>query len=145
MEFFQKVLMVDCRTSFSKLFRFKVGDFFGPVDLGLHLSARYNSLNIGTGLLAGSIFPGSNRLIFTGFSPCWGGFYISSMGGAGLVFEHLGITVLDEWYVIGEFHGSEEHSTLGRLGDIRGRPDEQDLARVRRDAVRLAQALGETA
>ena len=40
------------------------------------------------GLLAGSVFPGSNRLIFTGFSPCWGGFYISSMGGAGLVFDN---------------------------------------------------------
>ena len=34
------------------------GDFFGPVDLGLHLSAKHNSLNIGSGLLAGSILPG---------------------------------------------------------------------------------------
>ena len=94
MDTFQKVLMVDCETSFYKIFRFKVGDFFGPVDLGLHLSGRYNSLNIGTGLLAGSIFPGSNRLIFNGFSPCWGGFYISSMGGAALVFDNLGINMV---------------------------------------------------
>jgi glyceraldehyde-3-phosphate dehydrogenase (ferredoxin) len=64
------------------------------VDLGLHLAGKFQSLNIGIGLLAGSIFPGSNRLIFTGFSPCWGGFYISSMGGAGLVFEQLGINML---------------------------------------------------
>ena len=70
------------------------GDFFGPVDLGLHLSVKHNSLNIGTGIFAGSIFPGSNRLIFTGFSPCWSGFYISSMGGAGLVFDDLGINLL---------------------------------------------------
>ena len=41
-----------------------------------------------------SIFPGSNRLIFTGFSPAWGGFYISSMGGAGLEFDNLGINML---------------------------------------------------
>ncbi len=88
-----KVLMIDAQSSFYRVDRYKVGDFFGPVDLGLFLSGRYNSLNIGTGLLAGSIFPGSNRLVFTGFSPAWGGFYISSMGGAGLVFDNLGINL----------------------------------------------------
>ena len=30
----------------------------------------------------------------TGFSPCWQGYYISSMGGAGLVFDNLGINML---------------------------------------------------
>jgi len=45
-------------------------------------------------LLAGSIFPGCNRIIVTGFSPCWSGFFISSMGGAGLVFNNLGINML---------------------------------------------------
>ena len=89
-----KVLLLDCRTSFSKILRYSIGDFFGPVDLGLHLSGKYNSLNIGTGLLAGSILPGSNRLIFTGLSPCWGGFFISSMGGAGLVFDNLGVNMV---------------------------------------------------
>jgi len=89
-----KVLIVDSSTSFYKTKKYKVGDFYGPVDLGLHLSGKHNSLNIGVGLLAGSIFPGSNRLIFNGFSPCWGGFYISSMGGAGLVFDNLGINML---------------------------------------------------
>ncbi|MEZ4549253.1 MAG: aldehyde ferredoxin oxidoreductase N-terminal domain-containing protein [Desulfobacterales bacterium] len=74
--------------------RFKIGDFWGPVDLGLFLSRKYNSLNIGAGLWAGSIIPGSNRLIFTGFSPVLGRFYISSMGGAGLVFDNLGINML---------------------------------------------------
>jgi glyceraldehyde-3-phosphate dehydrogenase (ferredoxin) len=95
MQISQKVLFVDAGTSFYRVQRFPVGsDFFGPVDLGLHLAGKYNSLNIGAGLLAGSIFPGSNRLIFTGFSPCWGGFYISSMGGAALVFDNLGINLL---------------------------------------------------
>jgi len=32
--------------------------------------------------------------MFTGMSPCWEGFYISSMGGAGLVFDNLGINML---------------------------------------------------
>ncbi|MGA1824661.1 MAG: aldehyde ferredoxin oxidoreductase N-terminal domain-containing protein, partial [bacterium] len=90
----QKVLCIDCRTSYYKIIHYNIEDFFGPVDLGLHLSGKYNSLNIGTGLLAGSILPGSNRLIFTGFSPCWGGFFISSMGGAALVFDNLGINML---------------------------------------------------
>lgn len=94
MDSFLKVLFIDAQTGFYKIKRYKVGEFFGPVDLGLHLAGRYNSMNIGTGLLAGSIFPGSNRLIFSGFSPCWGGFYISSMGGAGLVFDNLGINMI---------------------------------------------------
>jgi glyceraldehyde-3-phosphate dehydrogenase (ferredoxin) len=89
-----KVLFVDAASSFYRMNRYKLGDFFGPVDLGLYLSGQYNSLNIGTGVLAGSIFPGSNRLIVTGFSPSWGGFFISSMGGAGLVFDNLGINML---------------------------------------------------
>ncbi|HEY9161699.1 MAG TPA: aldehyde ferredoxin oxidoreductase N-terminal domain-containing protein [Desulfomonilia bacterium] len=89
-----KVLMVDAASGYYRHERYRLGDFFGPVDLGLFLAGRYNSLNIGVGLLAGSIFPGSNRMIFTGFSPCWGGFFISSMGGAGLVFDNLGINML---------------------------------------------------
>jgi glyceraldehyde-3-phosphate dehydrogenase (ferredoxin) len=89
-----RVLVINVETSFYRIDRYKLGDFFGPVDLGLHLSGKLNSLNIGTGLFAGSILPGSNRLIFSGFSPCWGGFYISSMGGAGLEFNNLGINLL---------------------------------------------------
>ena len=94
MDAHQKVLLVDAGTGFYRMARYRVGDFFGPVDLGLHLAGKHNSLNIGVGLLAGSILPGSNRLIVTGFSPCWGGFYVSTMGGAGLVFDNLGINML---------------------------------------------------
>ena len=90
----QKVLLVHTPNAFYRMNRYKVGDYFGPIDLGYRLAADHNSLNIGIGLLAGSIFPGSNRLMFSGFSPCWGGFYVSSMGGAGLVFENLGINML---------------------------------------------------
>ncbi|MDY0151232.1 MAG: aldehyde ferredoxin oxidoreductase N-terminal domain-containing protein [Candidatus Cloacimonas sp.] len=89
-----KVLIVDAATGFYRMKRYPLGAFFGPVDLGLHLAGKYNSLNIGVGVLAGSIFPGSNRLVFTGFSPAWGGFYVSSMGGAGLIFDNLGISML---------------------------------------------------
>jgi len=93
-----KVLHIDAGTSFYRVERFPVGPFWGPVDLGLHLSGRdagrQGVLNFGTGLLAGSIFPGSNRLIFTGHSPCWGGFYVSAMGGAGLIFDDLGVSMV---------------------------------------------------
>jgi glyceraldehyde-3-phosphate dehydrogenase (ferredoxin) len=89
-----KTLMVDASTGYYKIKRYELGNFWGPVDLGIHLAKKHDSLNIGTGLLAGSIFPGSNRLIFNGFSPCWHGFYISSMGGAGLVFDNLGLNML---------------------------------------------------
>jgi len=90
----QKVLLVDAATGFYRLARYPLDAFQGPVDLGLHLAGKYNSLNIGVGLLAGSIFPGSNRLVLTGFSPCWGGFFVSSMGGAGLVFDNLGVNMV---------------------------------------------------
>jgi glyceraldehyde-3-phosphate dehydrogenase (ferredoxin) len=94
MESHLKVLCIDASNAFYRINRFNIGESFGPVDLGHYLSNKYNSLNIGTGLLAGSIFPGSNRLIFTGESPCWRGFYISSMGGAGLVFDNLGVNMV---------------------------------------------------
>jgi len=55
--------------------------------------------------------------------------------------EHLGFNIKAEWYVIGEFHGSEELSTKGRLGDIRGRPNQEDLAKVESDTVEVVRSL----
>jgi hypothetical protein len=55
----------------------------------------------------------------------------------GQFFEHLGFTVLDEWYILSEFHGSEERSTKGKMGDIRGKPNEEDLRKVRQDVMDL--------
>ena len=56
-------------------------------------------------------------------------------------FEHLGFDVKAEWYVVGEFHGRELLSTKGKLGDIRGRPNSQDLAKVENDTEQLIQCL----
>ena len=94
MDTFQRVLLVDPATGFYKTKKYDFERYFGPVDLGIHLAEEYRSLNFGVGIFAGSIFPGSNRLIVTGFSPCWQGYYISSMGGAGLIFDNLGINML---------------------------------------------------
>ncbi len=48
----------------------------------------------------------------------------------GQFFEHLGFELKGEWYTVGEFHGRPELSTKGRLGDITGRPNEEDLAEI---------------
>ncbi len=50
----------------------------------------------------------------------------------GQLFDHLGIEVVDEWYVVGEYHPEKYRafSTTGRLGDITGRPNEHDLREV---------------
>lgn len=56
-------------------------------------------------------------------------------------FEHLGFDVKAEWYIVGEFHGHELFSTKGKLGDIRGRPNSQDLAKVENDTIKLIRHL----
>lgn len=49
----------------------------------------------------------------------------------GQLLDHLGIPVIAEWYVVGEYHGNlQQFSTLGRLGDISGRPNAEDLRQV---------------
>lgn len=48
------------------------------------------------------------------------------------LFDHLGFIILDEWYVVGEYvpEKMKPFSEKGRMGDIRGRPDEHDLNAV---------------
>lgn len=84
--------------------------------------------------------PGQRALIFCTYSGPHTGIdeAIPAAKYAGQFFAHLGFTVVDEWYVVGEFHGSEEKSTQGRLGDIRGRPNAEDLHAVRTRAKALA-------
>ena len=87
--------------------------------------------------------PGKNTLIFCTYSGPHTGIDEAIPAGkyAGQFFEHLGFTVVCEWYVVGEFHGSEEKSTQGRLGDIRGRPNAEDLEKVRQDAAQLVRSI----
>lgn len=56
-------------------------------------------------------------------------------------FEHLGFDVKGEWYEVGEFHDWEAGSTRGRLGDIRGRPNAEDLALVELKTIQLVRSL----
>lgn len=50
----------------------------------------------------------------------------------GQFFDHLGYTTVGEWYVVGEYipEKFKAMSSEGRLGDIRGRPNEEDLREV---------------
>jgi len=118
-----KVLMIDASNGFYRLSRYRVGDFFGPVDVGIHLAYKHNSLTIGGGLLAGSVFPGSNRLIICGMSPCWHGFFVSSMGGAALVFDNLGINMLS-------ILGKAQHPSVLYLNRIHGEEIEVEIKEV---------------
>ncbi|HOP40478.1 MAG TPA: flavodoxin domain-containing protein [Geobacteraceae bacterium] len=83
--------------------------------------------------------PGKNALIFCTYSGPHTGVREAVPAGlyVGQFFEHLGFSVLDEWYLAAEFHGSEAASTQGRLGDLRGLPNEDDLRKVKRNAALL--------
>ena len=87
--------------------------------------------------------PGKNALIFCTYSGPHTGLREATPVGKymGQFFEHLGFTVVDEWYILSEYHGSEERSTKGRMGDIRGKPTEEDLQKIRMDAKKLASTL----
>jgi glycerol kinase len=98
-------------------------DIVGPVDYGW---ARYKQasrkaqgkapdiITWGSGPLAGSRIPGTRRLVFTGYSPLWDGFYISSMGGAAYIMHRLGI----DFFAI---HGKAPSESVLLLNHIDGK------------------------
>jgi hypothetical protein len=55
--------------------------------------------------------------------------------------ELFGFHVLGEWYVPSEFHGREDMGTQGRLGDIRGKPTNGELDKIKKDAQQIAKSL----
>jgi multimeric flavodoxin WrbA len=84
--------------------------------------------------------PGKNALIFVTYSGPHTGMDEATPAGKYMrqFFEHLGFTVIAEWYVLSEFHGSLENSMQGRMGDIRGKPTEEELLKIKEDTERLA-------
>ena len=83
---------------------------------------------------------GKNALIFVTYSGPHTGMDEATPAGKYMrqFFEHIGFTVLDEWYVLSEFHGSLENSTKGRMGDIRGKPTREELLKIKENTERLA-------
>ena len=87
--------------------------------------------------------PGKQVLIFCTYSGQHTGLHEAVPAGqfAGQFFEHIGIPVIDAWYIIGEYHGNLVASTKGRLGDIRGQPAENVLQDITQKAQKLAHTL----
>ena len=87
--------------------------------------------------------PGKHALMFCTYSGPHTGLREATPVGLymGQFFEHIGFTVVDEWYILSEFVGNEERSTKGRMGDIRGKPTEEELQKIRMDAEKLASKL----
>ncbi len=115
-----------------------------PAPMDVFLNSKFRQYHAERPVKGGApTAPGKNAVVFCTYSGTHTGIREAIPAGlyAGQFFEHLGFTVRGEWYVVGEFHGSEEASTMGRLGDIRGRPNEDDLRRVRQDVARLVRAL----
>lgn len=86
--------------------------------------------------------PGKKAVVFVTYSGPHTGINEAVPVGKyiGQMFEHIGF-VVEEWYVAGEFHGRERLSLDGALGDIRGKPDAQDLAKIEQDVRDLVQSI----
>lgn len=86
---------------------------------------------------------GKHALIFCTFSGPHTGINEAIPAGkyAGQFFDHLGFQVLDEWYILSEFHGSEINSTKGRMGDIRGKPTTEELRQIKKNAAKIMERL----
>lgn len=87
--------------------------------------------------------PGKTAVIFCTYSGPHTGVREATPAGdyLGQFFEHIGFNVAAKWYIVGEFHGSEEMSTKGKLGDIRGRPNAKDLAEVESNVSALVKSM----
>ena len=86
---------------------------------------------------------GKNALVFCTYSGPHTGIDEAAPAGKTMrqYFEHFGFNILGEWYVPSEFHGREDMSTQGRLGDIRGKPTADELAKIKKDAQQIAKGL----
>jgi multimeric flavodoxin WrbA len=85
------------------------------------------------------IIPGKKAVVFVTYSGPHTGVDEAIPAGEyiGQFLAHIGFDVVDKWYIVGEFHNSVENSTLGRLGDIRGRPNREDLDGVAKDVEKV--------
>ncbi|HEV8324547.1 MAG TPA: aldehyde ferredoxin oxidoreductase N-terminal domain-containing protein [Myxococcota bacterium] len=89
----RRVLHVDCADGSSRLQVPEV-PVLGPVDYALRAGAPRDELVLGVGPLGQAAVPGANRLVLCGWSPAWEGFFVSTMGSAGLALRGLGIDAL---------------------------------------------------
>jgi flavodoxin len=90
--------------------------------------------------------PGKTAVMFCTYSGPHTGIKEATPVGdyLGQFFEHIGFDVAAKWYIVGEFHGHEDFSTKGKLGDIRGRPNQHDLAEVENNVSELIKSIRST-
>jgi len=87
--------------------------------------------------VSGSILPGSPRISgkFVCVYATFGGPHtgmseaVPAVKYMGQLFDHMGITIADEWYIPGAFFPQkmQQLNINGRLGNIQGRPNSHDL------------------
>jgi flavodoxin len=89
------------------------------------------------------VLPGKTAVVFCTYSGPHTGIREATPAGDYMeqFFEHIGFKVAAKWYIVGEFHGREDFSTKGKLGDIRGRPNRQDLAEVEKNVSELVKSI----
>jgi flavodoxin len=80
---------------------------------------------------------GKNAVVFVTYSGPHTGIAEATPVGKDIAqyFEHIGFNVAAEWYVLSEFHGSKEANREGRLGDLRGKPNAEQLQGIK-DSVK---------
>lgn len=103
---------------------------------------RQEARNKGLEKLGSPRVPGKRAIVFCTYSGPHTGHSeaVPTLKWMGQFFEHLGIEVKAEIGVVGENHRSETSSIKGRLGDIRGRPNEEDLLNVERKISEIARS-----
>lgn len=113
------------------------------IDLHRRLLQQYNE--------AGEVKPASPRRpsTYTVIYCTYGGVHtgineaIPAVKFLGQLYDHLGYSIVGEWYIVGEYltENLRNRSVDGRLGDIRGRPNEQDLREVKEKVLGLFRSL----
>ena len=91
--FIQTALHIDLATGDFEIENIeKDSGIIGPVDFGWREYRKSPRIfTFGIGKLATASIPGARRLVFCAHSNQWEGFYISSLGGAGYTFQHVGV------------------------------------------------------
>ncbi len=88
----QRELLIDAASGDFEICPVTDPRIIGPVDYGwVRFQQDPDSFCWGGGPLAGSQIPGTRRLVFTGYSPAWEGFYLSSLGGGAYVSHRVGV------------------------------------------------------
>lgn len=102
--------------------------------MDLFAQLRKSAANQGEIKPASPKIPGKTAIIYCTYGGVHTGVNeaVPAVKYMGQLFDHLGFTIVGEWYFLGAYHPEkmQMHSLGGRMGDIRERPDEADLRDV---------------